>query len=314
MCQSSGRPPTSTIGFGRNSVSSRMRVPRPPQSSTTLGLAAVIGQSIGRGAGWRLAGRFSYSSRLPITSVMSVPRASRHRRRWLRGARVVRLAVARGLGRRGRRPALADRPPRARRRDVTVVRADITDEAAWPAPSRPPVPTHACTSPLRAPSCARTSRLLLAANALRPRGSRARWPDAAVRALSPPDRALSTGTVAGPMDEASACAPRRSYGVAKLAGGLLARVVARRHGPRERPPSPVLGLRPRRGSAPARPVRRPGAAGGPAGQLTPASRPATSSHVDDVAEALLDARPAPGIDGLTANVGTGVQTTCATCA
>src|ERR1700730_4970636 len=31
MCQRIGRPPTSTIGLGRNSVSSRRRVPCPPQ-------------------------------------------------------------------------------------------------------------------------------------------------------------------------------------------------------------------------------------------------------------------------------------------
>ena len=43
MCHSSGRPPTSTIGLGRNSVSSRMRVPWPPHSRTTFTLAAVIG-------------------------------------------------------------------------------------------------------------------------------------------------------------------------------------------------------------------------------------------------------------------------------
>src|SRR4051795_10012037 len=36
MCQRIGRPPTSTIGFGRNSVSSRRRVPRPPHKITTF--------------------------------------------------------------------------------------------------------------------------------------------------------------------------------------------------------------------------------------------------------------------------------------
>src|SRR5579862_6009781 len=36
MCQRIGRPPTSTIGFGRYSVSSRSRVPSPPASSTTF--------------------------------------------------------------------------------------------------------------------------------------------------------------------------------------------------------------------------------------------------------------------------------------
>src|SRR4051812_6788850 len=36
MCQRSGRPPTSTIGFGLNSVSSRRRVPKPPHRITTF--------------------------------------------------------------------------------------------------------------------------------------------------------------------------------------------------------------------------------------------------------------------------------------
>src|SRR3990172_5026028 len=36
MCQRIGLPPTSTIGFGRYSVSSRNRVPSPPARSTTF--------------------------------------------------------------------------------------------------------------------------------------------------------------------------------------------------------------------------------------------------------------------------------------
>src|ERR1051326_8225917 len=36
MCHRIGRPPISTIGFGRNSVSSRKRVPAPPHSTTTF--------------------------------------------------------------------------------------------------------------------------------------------------------------------------------------------------------------------------------------------------------------------------------------
>src|SRR2546430_6444626 len=36
MCQRIGRSPTGTIGLGRNSVSSRKRVPRPPQKMTTF--------------------------------------------------------------------------------------------------------------------------------------------------------------------------------------------------------------------------------------------------------------------------------------
>src|ERR1043166_6396302 len=35
MCQRMGRPPTSTSGLGRDSVSSRRRVPWPPQRITT---------------------------------------------------------------------------------------------------------------------------------------------------------------------------------------------------------------------------------------------------------------------------------------
>src|SRR4051812_30612673 len=36
MCQRMGRPPTSTSGFGRYSVSSRSRVPCPPHKITTF--------------------------------------------------------------------------------------------------------------------------------------------------------------------------------------------------------------------------------------------------------------------------------------
>src|SRR5208283_771804 len=36
MCHRIGRPPISTIGLGRNSVSSRRRVPNPPHRTTTF--------------------------------------------------------------------------------------------------------------------------------------------------------------------------------------------------------------------------------------------------------------------------------------
>ena len=50
MCHSRGRPPTSTIGLGRYSVSSRMRVPMPPHSRTTLGATVeLISLSIDHG-------------------------------------------------------------------------------------------------------------------------------------------------------------------------------------------------------------------------------------------------------------------------
>src|SRR5687768_2630263 len=36
MCHKMGRPPIGTIGLGRNSVSSRKRVPNPPHKITTF--------------------------------------------------------------------------------------------------------------------------------------------------------------------------------------------------------------------------------------------------------------------------------------
>src|SRR6266702_6997045 len=47
MCQRSGRPPTSIIGLGRNYVSSRSRVPRPPHKTTTF-MRSKIAQGLGR--------------------------------------------------------------------------------------------------------------------------------------------------------------------------------------------------------------------------------------------------------------------------
>src|ERR1017187_475768 len=46
MCHRMGRPPTSTMGLGRNSVSSRSRVPKPPHritTFTTIGPPATTG-------------------------------------------------------------------------------------------------------------------------------------------------------------------------------------------------------------------------------------------------------------------------------
>src|SRR5271155_1817569 len=41
MCHRMGRPPISTIGLGRNSVSSLRRVPNPPQRITTFIVRAL---------------------------------------------------------------------------------------------------------------------------------------------------------------------------------------------------------------------------------------------------------------------------------
>ena len=207
------------------------------------------------------------------------------------GAAVVRLAVARGL---------RSSPPSARSsqldrlapvaRDVTVVRADITDDAAFAAPSPPRVPTHACTSRLRAPSCARTTSIAAGRQHPAPARLARTLADAGCARLVTAGSSSEYGTVDGPMDEAAACEPDDPYGVAKLAGGLLVRVVARQHGlesahlrlfsvygpgedPRWLVPSVVRAL------LAGRPV-----------QLTPGDQARDFVYVDDVAEALLAAR------------------------
>ena len=195
-------------------------------------------------------------------------------------------------------------------RDVTVVRADITDDdavAAAVAAARPDTCVHLAA----AGAVVREDDLdlLLAANTRAPARLARTLADAGCARLVTAGSRPEYGTVDGPMDEASACAPDDPYGVAKLAGGLLVRVVARQHGlesahlrlfsvygpgedPRRLVPSVVRALLARR------PV-----------ELTPGDQVRDFVYVDDVAEALLAAALRPGIDGLTANVGTGVQTT-----
>jgi nucleoside-diphosphate-sugar epimerase len=227
------------------------------------------------------------------------------------GAAVARLAVARGLdvvaavGPQSRLDRLA---PVAR--EVAVVRADITDEAALAAAVASARP-DACVHLAAAGAVVREDDvdLLLATNALAPARLARALADAGCARLVTAGSSSEYGTVAGAMDEAAACDPDDPYGVAKLAGGLLARVVARQHGlesahlrlfsvygpgedPRRLVPTVVANLL----------ARRPVA-------LTPGEQVRDFVYVDDVAEALVDAALRPGIDGLTANLGTGVQTT-----
>jgi UDP-glucose 4-epimerase len=227
------------------------------------------------------------------------------------GAAVVRLAVARGLqvaaavGPHSRLDRLA---PVARA--ITVVRADITDAAAVAAAVAAARP-DACVHLAAAGAVVREDDLdlLLATNALAPARLARALADGGCARLVTAGSSSEYGTVAGPIDEAAACAPDDPYGVAKLAGGLLARVVAREHGlesahlrlfsvygpgedPRRLVPSVIRALL----------ARRPL-------ELTPGEQVRDFVYVEDVAEALLAAALCPGIDGLTANVGTGVQTT-----
>jgi UDP-glucose 4-epimerase len=227
------------------------------------------------------------------------------------GAAVTRLAVARGLdvvAAVGPQSKLDRLAPVAR--EITTVRADITDADALSAAVAAARP-DACVHLAAAGAVVREDDLdlLLATNALAPARLALALANAGCARLVTAGSSSEYGTVGGPMDEAAACDPDDPYGVTKLAGGLLARAVARRHGlqsahlrlfsvygpgedARRLVPSVVRALLERR------PV-----------ELTPGEQVRDFVYVDDVAEALLDAALRPGIDGVTANVGTGVQTT-----
>jgi dolichol-phosphate mannosyltransferase len=220
------------------------------------------------------------------------------------------VAVARGLdvvaavGPQSRLDRLA-----AVAREIEVVRFDVTDEAALAAAAASVRP-DACVHLAAAGAVVREDDidLLLATNALAPARLARALADAGCARLVTAGSSSEYGTVVGAMDEAVACDPDDPYGVAKLAGGLLARVIARQHGlesahlrlfsvygpgedPRRLVPTVVANL------LAGRPVA-----------LTPGEQVRDFVYVDDVAAALVDAALRPGIDGLTVNVGTGVQT------
>jgi nucleoside-diphosphate-sugar epimerase len=227
------------------------------------------------------------------------------------GASVVHQAVARGL----RVTALVGPTSRLERlaplaRHVAIRRVDITDcgaLAAAVADARP----DACIHLAAAGAVVREDDLevLMVTNALAPARLARALADAGCARLVTAGSSSEYGTVAGPMDEALACAPDEPYGVAKLAGGLLARVVARDHGLETAHLRLFSVYGP--GEDPRRLVSSVAAAllAGRPIDLTPGEQVRDFVHVDDVAEALLHAVRAPGLDGVTANVGTGVQTT-----
>jgi nucleoside-diphosphate-sugar epimerase len=227
------------------------------------------------------------------------------------GAAVVRRARERGLrvtALVGPRSDLTRLAPIAH--EITVVRADITDEAALAAAilgARP----DACIHLAAAGAVVREDGLdlLWAANALAPARIARALAQAGGRRLVTAGSSSEYGTVDGPMDEADACDPDDLYGVSKLAGGLLARNVGRDagletahlrlfsvYGPGEDPRRLVAS------------VVRALVAGRPI-DLTPGEQVRDFIYVDDVADALLVAALEPGIDGVTVNVGTGTQTT-----
>ncbi|HWI73008.1 MAG TPA: NAD-dependent epimerase/dehydratase family protein [Baekduia sp.] len=227
------------------------------------------------------------------------------------GAAVARHALARGL----RVTALVGPASRLGRlaayaRDLEVVRADVADPAALGAAvarARPDVCIHlaAVGAVVRDDDLGR----LWAVNALAPGHLARALAGSGATRLVTAGSSSEYGTVDGPMDEAMACAPDDPYGVAKLAGGLLARAAARETGLQAAHLRLFSVYGP--GEDPRRLVSSVAAAllAGRPVDLTPGEQVRDFVHVDDVAEALLHAATAPGIDGLTANVGTGVQTT-----
>ena len=228
------------------------------------------------------------------------------------GAAVVRLAVQRGhtvIALVGPRSDLARLE--SVRREIEVARVDITDGRALSEAVGLAAP-DACVHLAARGAVVREDDLttLLAANAAAP----AALAQALAAAGAGADRLVTAGSsseygsVRGAMDEASAARPDDFYGVAKLAGGLLARIVGAQcgletvhlrlfsvYGPgedrRRLVPSMIDAL------LGARPLA-----------LTPGEQVRDFVYVDDVAEALLEATYRPGLDGHTLNVGTGVQT------
>jgi polyisoprenyl-phosphate glycosyltransferase len=117
------------------------------------------------------------------------------------------------------------------------------------------------------------------------------------------------GTPAGSMTEDVVPAPDDCYGVSKLAGGLIARTIARVGGPEfvhlrlfsvYGPGEDADRLVPRvlRAVAERQPI-----------DLTPGEQARDFIYVDDMVEAVALATARPGIDGAMLNVGTGVETT-----
>jgi nucleoside-diphosphate-sugar epimerase len=253
-----------------------------------------------------------FSALVPIREEMApLPRVLVTGASGFVGAAVARLATERGL------PVTALVGPHSRldrlaplARDVEIVRADITDAGALAAAATAARP-DACIHLAAAGAVVREDDLghLLAANAVAPPVLARALAGAGCARLVTAGSSSEYGTVEGPMDEALACAPDDPYGVAKLAGGLLARQIGRElgletahlrlfsvYGPGEDPRRLVVS------------VIRSLLAGRPV-ELTPGGQVRDFVYVDDVAEALLGAALAPGIDGVTANVGSGVQTT-----
>ncbi len=227
------------------------------------------------------------------------------------GARVVRMAIDRG------HPVTALVGPQSSvdrllplLRDIELVRADIADAAAVQhavSTARPVVCVHLAA--VGAVVLDDDLEGLLSTNAVAPVLLARALARAGGRRLVTAGSSSEYGTVDGAMEESMAADPDDFYGVAKLAGGLLARIVGVREG------LETVHLRLFSVYGPGEDPRRLVAsvvdsllAGRPI-SLTPGDQVRDFVYVDDVAEALLEAACRPRPAGTTVNVGTGVQTT-----
>ena len=192
---------------------------------------------------------------------------------------------------------------------VELVRADITDGHALgraASQARPEAAIHLAAA--GAVVASDDLAPLMEANALAP------WLLAHALARSGCSRLVTAGssseygTVAEAIAESRAPDPDDPYGVAKLAGGLLARVAGRRlglttahlrifslYGPGEDPRRLVASVI--RGLLNGEPVA-----------LSPGEQVRDFVYADDAADAFLDAAHAPGLDAVTLNVASGTET------
>lgn len=194
--------------------------------------------------------------------------------------------------------------------DVQVVRADLRDAKGLEravVQARP----DACVHLGAAGAVVREDDLdtLLAVNVLAPAVIARALAHAGARRLVTAGSSSEYGPVEGAMDEKLAPDPDDAYGVSKLAGGLLARVLGGQVGletVHTRLFSVYGPTEDQRRLVPS--VIRSLLSGVPVA-LTPGGQVRDFIYVDDVADALLEAVAQPGVSGLTLNVGSGVQST-----
>ncbi|MGH2859753.1 MAG: NAD-dependent epimerase/dehydratase family protein [Solirubrobacteraceae bacterium] len=227
------------------------------------------------------------------------------------GARVVSLALRRGYSVTALvRPATDVRRLAPFAHDVEIVSADIADSNALQRVVTRLRP-RACVHLAAAGAVVRADDLqtLLAVNAEAPATLAAALGRVGAECLVTAGSSSEYGPVDGRMEETLPALPADAYGVTKLAGGLLAALTGARYG------LATAHLRLFSVYGPGEDPRRLVAAvvdsvlAGRPIALTPGAQVRDFVYVDDVAEALLAAVDRAAVDGITINIGTGVETT-----